>query len=638
MSVLLAAGARAFCGLGRALVLACLLALLCGGVAFAQPVTHARIDRAVDRYVVNRDLTYVVTSEHDSTLLTPRGLRVGERAARSFYPDKQTLEVVEAWVDQPYGTRVVVPPSSIFTRPSAASQNAPGFVGSLTTTVLFPQVREGSRTHVVWRRTQNAPPLLGFNAVNQALLEWATGLDETIIEIPADVTLHWRARGGFAVEDVVTGGIRRISARIRDIAAQEAERNSVSASDFQPMFLATTQPNLAALGAIYHRQSQDRAMVTPAIAALAERIVGAGTAGEKTGRAAARAIHEWITGNIRYVAVYLDPDDGWVPHAAGQVLANGYGDCKDHVVLMQALLAARGIRSTTAIIDWGDRTTDLPLWVPGQFNHVIIYLPDFDHYANPTDHYAGFDALDRRLSGKTVVLATPEGKVARTPEPQPGQNRYHLTSRFLLDPDGTIHGTAQIGLSPNLEIGWRGAVANASSLGDLAERVLAGTPEGGVGRFEASDPRDLSRPFALSAQWRAPRGVTFQGDEAFMRVPAGIDVEQAFRLRAKLSPNGHRRTPMLADVGEHIWETTLVLPPGLGAVRLPEDMAVETAAGTYSASYRQDGAEVHVRRHLVVARHVVAPAEYPALEALLSAPISDARATIVLRRGAAVGE
>jgi transglutaminase-like putative cysteine protease len=608
--------------------LAGLVVVLLSAGAWAQPVTHARLDKSLDRFVVARDLTYVETSEQDTTLLTQRGLRAGERAAFSFYPDKQALEVVEAWVDQPDGSRVVVPPGSIFTRPSAASQSAPGFTGSLTTTVLFPQLREGSRTHVLWRRAQKVPPLLGVNVMNQALLEWATGEDATEIEIPADLPFHWRSRGNFAVQEHVADGIRRIRASIHDLPAQEAERNSVSSSDYQPMFLATTQPNLEAIGALYYRQSQDRVAVTPEIAALAARIVG-----DRTGREAARAIHEWITGNIRYVAVYLNPDDGWVPHAAAEVLHNGYGDCKDHVALMQALLAARGIESYAAIVDWGARTTDLPLWMPGQFNHAIIYLPAFDHYANPTDHYAGFDALDRRLSGKTVVLATPEGRVARTPAARPEQNSYHLVSQFTIDADGTIDASARLTLSPNAEIGLRSALANASSLRELAERILSGTAEGGVGTIAASNPRDLSRPLDLSARWQARNGVTFQGDTAYLRIPSGIDIDPPTRLRSKLSPNGHRKAPMLADIGEHVWETSIALPPGINAARLPSDVAVQTSAGSYTASYRREGTSLLVRRQLVIAHDVVAPADYPAFETLLAAPLADARAVVVLRRG-----
>ena len=175
-------------------------------------------------------------------------------------------------------------------------------------------------------------------------------------------------------------------------------------------------------------------------------------------------------------------------------------------------------------------------------------------------------------------------------------------------------------------------MANASSLRDLAERVLAGTAEGGEGSFTASAPRDLSRPFALAAAWTARQAVTFQGDAVFLRVPAGVDVETPGRLRARIAPNGTRRTPMLADAGETVWDSTIVLPPGLRATRLPPDIDLRTTAGRYAATYRAEGQEIRVRRHLVVDVNVVAPESYPALEALLFAPIADARTAIELRR------
>ena len=129
--------------------------------AASEPVVHARIDREVAAYEVNRDLTFSRLETRDATLFTDRALRQLDRAARTFYPEKQALEVVEAWVDQPDGSRVPVATGSIFTRPSAASQSAPGFVNSQTTTVLFPQLKIGSRIHIVWRFTQKVPALLG---------------------------------------------------------------------------------------------------------------------------------------------------------------------------------------------------------------------------------------------------------------------------------------------------------------------------------------------------------------------------------------------------------------------------------------------------------------------------------------------
>lgn len=603
------------------------VALAWGVAAAPAPVVHLRYDLSRDVFEVHRDLSYVLTSEVDATLLTPRGLRQGERSSRSFYPSHQSLEVLEAWVDQPDGTRVMVSPGSIFTRPSAAAQSAPGFTASQTTTVLFPQLRLGSRTHIKWRLVQKTPPLLGFSTLSEAAFEVQTVKDETVITLPAEIALRWKARGKVAVTDSTEGGTRRITATFSHVEPRVRERDMVALSDFVPLFAATTVPDLAAIGAIYHRQAAGRAKVTPEIAALARRI-----AGDRMGISAARAVYDWVAGNIRYVAVYLDPNDGWVPHPAEEVLARGYGDCKDHVVLMQALLAALGIKAEAGIIDWGDKTADLPLPLPGQFNHVIVYLPEYHRYANPTDPYSSFDALDRRLSGKTVVLATEHGTVAHTPAATPGANRYAITQRFAVRADGTLVGTAHMTMSANLDSRLRTAVANTASLRDLAERVLARTPEGGFGTFTAGNPRDLDHPFPLDAQWTSPQGLTFQGRRAYIRVPGGVDVEPANALRAKLSPPGTRTTPILAGVGEYDWRTTLVLPKGLQAVQLPDAVSVATSAGTYTATYQRDGESVVVHRRLVIDHDVVAPKDYPDLEKLLLAPIDDARSVLVLER------
>jgi hypothetical protein len=89
-----------------------------------------------------------------------------------------------------------------------------------------------------------------------------------------------------------------------------------------------------------------------------------------------------------------------------------------------------------------------------------------------------------------------------------------MTSRIEIGADGTITGTATVVPSANLEAAARSAITQQSSPRDIAERVLANTPEGGFGSFDTSDPRDLSAPFEMRATWHSPRGVTFDGREA----------------------------------------------------------------------------------------------------------------------------
>ena len=604
---------------------------LLAGAARAEHITHARLDRTVAQYVVREDLTHVLTVTTDWTLVTQRGLRSLDRASYTFYPDKQALELMEAWVDLPDGSRVTVPAGGVFTRPTAAAQSAPGFTNSQTTTVLFPRLTEGSRTHVVWRLTQTQPSMFGFDAYSVGEFNWDTVIDETRIDIPVSVPLTWRARGGFVVTDQTEGGTRHIVATLRGINGQETEPGMVSLWDFQPLFLATSLPNYEEIGRIGAREAAGRAAVTPTIQALADRI-----AGSAQGLDAARAIYNWVTSNIRYVAVYLSVEDGWVPHAADAVLKAGYGDCKDYTVLMQALLAARGIRADMAVLDWGNRTVDPLLWAPYFANHAIVYLPDFDRFLNPTSRYAGFDALDPQLAGKFVVLLTPEGRVLRTPPSTADGNRYRMRSKLVLAEDGTIKGHADFELTPHGEVGIRGALTGTSSTTKLAETLLGRTMEGGFGDIVSSNPRDLSRPLALSADWSSPYAVNPAGREVFLRVPVGLDLASPADMRGKLSPTGTRRTSLFAEARDYGWETSIDVPASMQVARLPDDVTIANAVGRYTARYRNDGPQrIVVTRNLVIARDVVPAEEYKALETLLYAPIIDVRSVLVL---APIGE
>lgn len=596
------------------------------GARAGEAVSHARIDLYRSVSDVNRDLTFTRTLVTDKTLLTERGVRNNDRAAYTFYPEQQAVELVEAWVDQPDGSRVMVAASSVFTRPSRSSESAPGFVSSLTTTVVFPQLRPGSRTHVAWRFTQKTPALLGFNPFSVGTYSWDSVVDETIINLPADVAFRWGARD-VDVEDTVSDGKRRIVARIAASKGREAETAMVHQWDFMPLFLGTTLPDAEAIGATIHRAAQGRAAVTPEIAALAEKV-----AGGKTGLEAARALHAWVAGHIRYVAVYLSPDEGYVPHAASEVLKAGYGDCKDYVVLMQALLAARGIEAEMAVLNWGDMYADPPLVTPYFANHAILYLPAFDHYVNPTDRYAGFDSLTNSLSGKLVVHVTPTGRLTRTPEPTWAANRYHYQAELTLAADGSIAGSARYMFAANTEIGMRSALVSASSLDDLARRLLANTLEGGFGALTASDPNDLLRPLSLSATWRSPRAVNVQGGRTYLRIPAGLDPYPVTGMRGLLSQSGARQTPLNVGVRDNRWTTTLRLPPGVALRETPPDVAEETLVGTYSARYRLEGDRLTADRHLVVNRVVVSEEDYGELERLVYAAQIDARAVVVVGR------
>ncbi len=67
-----------------------------------------------------------------------------------------------------------------------------------------------------------------------------------------------------------------------------------------------------------------------------------------------KALYDYVSRNIRYVSLSFGL--GRIqPHAASEVLANGYGDCKDKNTLLAALLDAEGFHSTSVLIGSQDQ-------------------------------------------------------------------------------------------------------------------------------------------------------------------------------------------------------------------------------------------------------------------------------------------
>ncbi|MQT13127.1 transglutaminase domain-containing protein [Segnochrobactrum spirostomi] len=507
-------------------------------------------------------------------------------------------------------------------RPSAASREAPGFVSTDTATVELPQVGIGSRVHIKYEMRVSKPLPMGINLAEYAELFVPMAIDVSI-DVPPSVPLKVGQQGGVAITDTTQNGLRHITAHaeVRGVSYDDEEPHMVSPAQLRPTFFASTFPSYEAIGAWYRDRSAGKAAVTPEIAALAHRIVGGAT-----GRDAARLIYDWVAGNVRYLAVYLGATDDWVPHDAATVLKNGYGDCKDHVVLMQALLAAVGVRSAPALVDWDNRFVPLPIATPDNFNHTIIYLPDFDLFANPTSEYTPFGALDADLSGKLVVVAGDPVAVRQTPAAVPSDNRFAYTAEMSLGADGSLVGTSEATMSRNVEIAERSEFGERDSLDVMMRAELGSTREGGFGHLSITDPRDLDRPFTIRTRWQSPRAVP--RDATAFTLPVGPSFAPIGNLWGYLTPNGTRRFPLDLGARDLVSDLAIRLPPGKSLTALPPAVSVTNPVGRYEAHYRLDDPTLIVHRELVFARQVVEPAHFADVEALIYAVLDDQRAIL----------
>jgi hypothetical protein len=172
---------------------------------------------------------------------------------------------------------------------------------------------------------------------------------------------------------------------------------------------ASSFKTYAEVGRSYQERAYPKTQITPDIQALANQL----TQYSKSDKDKVRKLYNWVAHNIRYVGIYLGAG-GVVPHDAQSILTNRYGDCKDHVVLLEALLRAVGIESSPALIN-AQRTYILPkLATTGVFDHVITYVPSLDLFLDSTSRFAPMGTLPNSDMQKPVVI-TATGEVKHTP-------------------------------------------------------------------------------------------------------------------------------------------------------------------------------------------------------------------------------
>jgi len=245
-----------------------------------------------------------------------------------------------------------------------------------------------------------------------------------------------------------------------------------------------------------------KAAVTPRIQALADEI----TAGISDRRDQAHRIYDWVSKHIRYVAVFLG-NGGYEPHEAIKILENGYGDCKDHVVLLEALLKAKGIASLPVLIDSGNRYRAPETATPAAFNHVISFLPEFDLYVDSTAGVAPFGILPVTEYGKRVALATePGGSLTMLPLVVAEDDEEKLQTTAQLMADGTVSGKSTTGASGPFGIKLRGLAASVEVGGPerWAQSYFKSLGWRGKASFQFDPPRDRLAPdYAFSALARS---------------------------------------------------------------------------------------------------------------------------------------
>ncbi len=398
-----------------------------------------------------------------------------------------------------------------------------------------------------------------------------------------------------------------------------------------------------AIGDWYSALADPRGEATPEITAKALAL----TAGETDFTDKLQSITTDIQRHIRYVGIEIGVG-GLQPHAADDVFRNHYGDCKDKVTLLRAMLAAVGIHATWVLVDTRRGYVD-PAVPSADGNHAIaaielppqfadsrlqsvVALKDGKRYLifDPTDEYTPVGQIRPALQGSYGILT--EGKqsaLIQLPQLAPDADLLDRVAQCKLLPDGSLQAEVTEKRFGAASLASRRAFAEESEKAQrefLEKRLRPDLAHFDLGVAAAHNETRLDQDLVLTYSFTAPDYARTAGTLLLFR-PRLLGTDA---LALKDEP---RLYPIeLGAVMRRRERYDVTLPTGYVVDELPEPLDLDTDFASYHSSVKVDGNTLHYAREYVVKQLKLEPGRYEELRKFTNQVAFDEASTAVLKK------
>lgn len=362
-----------------------------------------------------------------------------------------------------------------------------------------------------------------------------------------------------------------------------------------PDVQVTTFKSWEDVGRWYGDLQKSQVDVTPAIQSKAAEL----TKGLTSEDDKIHAIYNFVSLKFHYIG--LDFGIGrFQPHAADDVLDNGYGDCKDKHTLLAALLKAVGIEAWPVLIH-ATRKLDPDVPSPAQFNHVITVVPRGDKlfWLDTTPEVAPYGLLLLGLRDKQALMipANKAPVLVKTPRDAPFPQEQEFTVEGKLSADGTFTGHIQQKQRGDTELVMRTVFRQIpeSQWKEYVQRFsYAMNFAGDVSNVKVSPPDDLDESFELSYDYVRKDYSDWEHHQITPPLPpVGIEVAKGAKDIKPQDP------VLLGGIGKLVYRARIELPSDYSPT-LPSDCHLAEPFAEYSAQTRLEKGVMTTTRELVL--------------------------------------
>lgn len=574
-----------------------LLSFIYSIVALGDYEPAIKFEKYIKTITVHADGTSERITEALDKIETEKGINDYSQIDVSYTKGMETLEILDAYTITPNGKKIKVKKQNIRERDDSSDNSADMFTDARHKIIIYPEVSVGSKIYSKTKETQHKTKFAGHFIFSEfSLPYYKYDLDEINFIVDKRIHLNFDSKGfeGGLVKETKNQKIYKYT--YKQDTATPSEASMVSLYDTSNYLIVSSFNNYTELGQAYQKLSNPKAKPNSFIQGLADGIVEKANAKDK--RAEAKALYEWIVSNIRYVAVYVN-NGGIDPHSAESVVKNKYGDCKDHAVLYEALLTARGIKSSPALINSGLAFT-LPKYpVISPQNHVITYIPEFDLYADSTTQTVPFGMIPFSDRDKPTVL-TALDKMGRTPSMKASENIVKTDNKLKILTDGKIEGVSKLKVTGPIEASYRNNQLDnvGADENKIVNDLLIVYGETGTGHFQFTKPTSLNEPYEENGTYTLDPISNFPGPAA-MTIPNGLKQSLVYLL-SKEKPMPSRKYPYSCFGRTYLDYYTIEFPKKTKITRIPNNVSYIKDGMIYKASYKKKENVVNITREMIL--------------------------------------
>jgi transglutaminase-like putative cysteine protease len=583
------------------------------------------LDDGVVRY--EADGTGVKTYRQVTQILSPDAVSDYAEHEFSYSPGHQRLTVNWIRVVRPDGTVVSHAPTQVQDADVPATLGDPVYTDAKVRRFSLSGVAPGTIVDWSYSIEERKPFLPGdFSASWSVHTGRLTRRSRYVVELPASIQPHLLERNlTFLRRETVARGRRTYVWATQDVPRVNPEEFMADSNGVFMSIELAAPLQWETIGRWYAGLARDRYALDGTVLQKLPALL----AGVRSSDDTLRAVQRWVAQDIRYVSIALGLG-GYQPRTPAQVVATGYGDCKDKATLFIAVVNRLGFQAYPVLLNSGGRI-ERALPSIGQFDHAIAVVerPRGRVYVDLTADLVPYGELPASDQGQFALVVHQDGTSEQViiPEEAPSANLNETRIVGTVSADGYLTasyeeralGTRQYGLR-SLFLGPIDSTHRADFARSIATKLYPGAAADSLqifdGRDLTADPRVAIRIFNGLAARRTGSGSTLILTLPFPSMRSMADAATALESR------GARRFPIDAAkiVGPVVGasEVTLTLPEGW-RVQLPPTVTVAGKWGSYTARYTQEGTTLTVSRRLEGARGIYPPEALSDLTAWLRA-------------------